>query len=81
MRRGYYRDPGLSIFSYCGCMVLFLIFNATAGFISVGYLMSTLADKTLPFWGQFLIGLIAGEITVPLALVVWILEICGVKIG
>jgi hypothetical protein len=59
----------------CGC---FLIFNLAIGGISVNYLLDYFLGKTIPFLGAALIGLFAAELSVPVAIVVWLLRAFGV---
>jgi hypothetical protein len=68
------KGSGASLVS-CGCL---LIFNLLLGGISVNYLLDVFLGKTIPFIGAALIGLVAGEFTVPVAFVVWILKSFGV---
>lgn len=62
----------------CGCGILLIAFNISIGSWSVNYLLGFFLDKTIPWIGAALIGLIAGEISVPVALVVWLLRAFGV---
>jgi hypothetical protein len=61
-----------------GCCLGIVIINLTIGSWSVNYLLNFFLEKTIPWIGAALIGLVAGEITVPVALVVWILNIFGI---
>ncbi len=61
----------------CGCWLLIVIFNVVLGGWSVDVLLA-LFDKDIPFWGDALIGLIVGEVTIPVALVYTILHYFGV---
>jgi hypothetical protein len=60
-----------------GCWMIALITNAFLGGIAVNYLLA-LIDKNIPFIADMAIGLIVGEIAMPVALAVWILQVCGV---
>lgn len=62
----------------CGCMLLVLIFNVLIGGWSIDYLLWVFLEKNIPFWADGLIGLILGELSVPLAVVVAILRYFGV---
>jgi len=64
----------------CGCLTFVLLFNLTIGGISVNYLSNQLFSKDLPWWADGIIGLFAGEVSVPAAIIVWILRICGVDV-
>jgi hypothetical protein len=58
----------------CGCVLAVLIMNIVFGAMSVNYLLSVFAEKTLPFFWAMVIGLFAGQFTVPVAIIVWVLE-------
>lgn len=62
----------------CGCWVVVLIFNFLVGGWSVNYLLDFFVNKTIPFFGAALIGLFAGEISVPVAVVVALLRFFGI---
>jgi hypothetical protein len=62
----------------CGCSLVLILFNLLVGGWSVNYLLSFFLDKTIPFLGAALIGLVAGEISVPVAIVVALLRAFGV---
>jgi hypothetical protein len=61
-----------------GCFFSILLFNLILGGWSVSFLLTTLVAKTIPFWGACIIGLFAGEVTVPVAVIVWLLKSFGV---
>jgi hypothetical protein len=58
----------------CGCFLLALIINLLAGSWSVNYLLYFFLEKTIPFVGAMLIGLFAGEVTIPVAIVIVLLK-------
>lgn len=62
----------------CGCLILVGVLNATIGWWSVTYLVETLLHKAIAWPWALLIGLIAGEVTIPAAIVVWLLKVAGV---
>ena len=62
----------------CGCWVAVLLINLTIGGWSVSYLLESFTGKVIPFVGAALIGLIVGEISIPVAIVVWLLRLFGV---
>lgn len=62
----------------CGCGILLIAFNIFVGSWSVNYLLGFFLNKTIPFLGAALIGLVAGEISVPVAVVIAILRHFGV---
>lgn len=63
----------------CGCFVWLavLAFNLTLGGMSVNYLLEFFLNKNIPAWGDVLIGLFVAEISVPVAVVVWLLRFFG----
>lgn len=58
----------------CGCVVALLVFNVWLGSWSVNYLLEFFLNKTIPFLGAALIGLFAGEVSIPVAVVVSVLK-------
>ncbi len=58
----------------CGCMLLILVFNVFVGTWSVNYLLMEFLGKTIPIIGAFLIALVAGEFTAPVAIVIAVLK-------
>jgi hypothetical protein len=62
----------------CGCFLVIALFNFLVGAWSVNYLLLVFLGKTIPFLGAALIGLFAGEISIPTAIVVWLLKVFGV---
>jgi len=62
----------------CGCWIVVLLFNILAGAWSVTYLLEFFTDKTIAWGWSALLGLIIAEISVPIAIVVKILELAGV---
>ncbi len=62
----------------CGCLILMMIFNLIAGGWSVNFLLDFFVQKTLPFIATGLIGLIVAEISLLVAIVIYILQFFGV---
>jgi hypothetical protein len=62
----------------CGCWIVIVLFNVLVGAWSVNYLLLEFLGKMIPFWGAALIGLFVGEVSVPVALAVWLLKLFGV---
>ena len=58
----------------CGCWLFLMALNLIAGAWSVNLLLNTFLHKTIPFLGAMVIGLIGGEVTIPLAIVIWVLK-------
>lgn len=63
---------------FIGCALIILIINLTVGGWSVIYLVENLLHKAISWPWAILIGLFAGELTVPLAILVWLLKMAGV---
>lgn len=65
--------------SGCGCtsMLVVFIFNIIVGGVSVDYILSWFS-KDIPTIADIVIGLFVAEISVPVAIVGWILKLCGV---
>lgn len=62
----------------CGCLLGILCLNVVLGGLSTAYCLFALTGRTIPWWGDALIGLVAGEVTVPLMIVLWLLSQFGV---
>ena len=62
----------------CGCLILVLAFNFFVGGWSINYLLDFFLERTIPFIAAAFIGLIVGELSVPAAIVMVILEWCGI---
>lgn len=62
------------------CVVLGLLFAAIIAVSawSVNYLLLFFFNKTIPFLAAVAIAIFGGEVTVPLAVVIWILHSFGV---
>lgn len=60
----------------CGCWLLILLFNLALGGWSVDVILG-LFEKDIPWYGDLLIGLIVAELSVPVALVIVILQFFG----
>ena len=62
-----------------GCLILsaMLVLNITVGAWSVGEILSW-TGKNIPLWADTLIGLFVGEISIPVAIVGWLLKLFGV---
>ena len=72
------RNDGAATIVNCGCALILVAFNIFVGGWSVNYLLMAFAAKTIPFFWAAAIGLFAGEISVPVAIVVAILKHFGV---
>lgn len=58
-------------------MLFIIILNITVGAWSVIEILSWFG-KSIPLWVNALIGLFVGEFSIPVAIIGWILKICGV---
>lgn len=58
-----------------GCMVTVMILNVILGGVSFHYCLWSIFGKDIPWYGDAVFGLFAGEVTIPLAVVVWILRL------
>lgn len=59
-----------------GCLALFAAYGAIAT-TSVNYVLESILGQTVALWTAFLIGVIFGELTVPLMIVCWVLRLGG----
>lgn len=57
---------------------IILIFNITVGALCVDYSLGAIAGVDVPLIADILIGLVAGQVVIPLAIVCFILSACGV---
>jgi hypothetical protein len=62
----------------CIAQTLVVIAYAWIGSLSVNWLLMFFVAKTIPVGAAMLIGLIAGEISIPLSIVVYLLHIFAV---
>ena len=64
----------------CGCTLLLLLvpLNLILGTMAANYCVLSLFNKTIPTITALFIGLVAGEVTMPLAIVLYILRACGI---
>ena len=62
----------------CLGMIIYLIISGTIGGMCIEYLSNTLLDKNLPMWADILIGFLGSSLTIPITVIVYILECCGV---
>jgi len=61
----------------CGCAIAILICNLLLGGVTVNYCLESFIGKTVDFVWAAIAGLFLGEISLPLAVVCWLLRICG----
>ena len=61
-----------------GCFVIVLMFNVVLGGFSINYLLEFFLNANIPFIADALIGMFTAELTVPIWIVMKILEAFGV---
>lgn len=61
-----------------GCVTGVIVVNATLGGIAFNYALASLMGKNIPWIADAIIGLFLGEITIPVALICWVIRLCGV---
>jgi hypothetical protein len=61
----------------CGCVLLVLALNLTVGIWSINYLLDTFVGARAATFPTILGAVLLGEITIPIAVFVWILESAG----
>ena len=66
-------DTSIIYGQYLGYL-LAVVFNIVVGAMSVNYLLTVFFEKAIPFFWAAVIGLFAAEVTVPVAIIVWILK-------
>jgi hypothetical protein len=65
--------------SSMGCLpiIIILVINITIGAWSVGEILSWFG-KDIPLIGDGLIGLVVGEVSIPIAIAGWLLKLFGI---
>ena len=58
-------------------VIIISLINISIGAWSVGEILSWFG-KSIPLIASVIIGLFAGEISIPIAIIGWVLRICGV---
>jgi len=61
----------------CGCILLIPLINLSVGGWSVHYLLNVFFDKDIPWYGDALIGLFVAELSIPVAIVIALLQWLG----
>lgn len=61
----------------CFTVIVILLINLSIGAWSVSEILSWFG-KSIPLIASAIIGLFAGEISIPIAIIGWILKICGI---
>jgi hypothetical protein len=76
--RSYKSRKDSNTLATCGIYLLIAVVNLFLGGISVQYLIEVFTTKVIPFWGAAIIGLFAGEITIPVAVIVYLLKLFNI---
>ncbi len=61
----------------CGCFLLFLLFYVVVSSLSVNYLIEFFGLHSISTVGTCVIGFIAGEVTIPVAICIFLLKAFG----
>lgn len=61
----------------CGCHLLVVLFNLTLGGYSFQYVLKAFIGKDVAWYWDFIGGLFLGEVTVPLAVIAWVVNHIG----
>ena len=61
----------------CFTVIVILLINLSIGVWSISEILSWFG-KSIPLIASVIIGLFAGEISIPIAIIGWVLRICGV---
>ena len=78
-KKKFKKGLALEYTSGCGCMVAVLALNLIFGAMSVNYCLESFMNKHLGFWVAGLLGFFFAEITIPLAIICWVLRLFGVE--
>jgi hypothetical protein len=70
--------PGGCALSGCGCWIAVIILNLTLGAYCFSYSAHEIFGVEVPLILAVIGGLFLGELTIPVAVIVWILVSCGV---
>lgn len=64
--------------TFIGCLLAFGLFGLTIGALLFSYSVFQIFGATLPWWVNLVGGVFAGEVLVPVALVLWLLSLVGI---
>lgn len=62
-----------------GCLGI-LVFNLALGSFAFQYSLWSIFAKDVPWYADMIAGLFLGEFVVPLAVLCWIVRLCGVEV-
>jgi len=72
-------EEKIKLTANCTCCSIWLLINAVFGAISFDYVLWFIWGKNIPFFADIVCGLFVGQFTIPLAIVFWILKLCGIE--
>lgn len=76
----YQSSDGTAVSSACIFIIFILLINITIGSFCFNYDLQCCFGKTANFWVAGLCGLLLGELTIPSAIVCWVVsDLCGVE--
>lgn len=73
------RNERVTAGGFVGCAVLVILFNLFIGAVTFDYALYSLFGKDVPWYADMICGLVLAQITVPVAIVCWILRLCGIE--
>lgn len=62
----------------CGCYLAYIVFALSLGAFCFDYILYSVFGKDVPWYADMIAGLVMSSITVPLAVVCWIVRLCGI---
>ena len=86
MKQKTYYLKGLNMTNFssgkgtCGCYLAVVAFNVTLGAWTFAYCLDTIFGRIVPWYADAVAGLFLGELTVPGAVICWIIKLCGVHV-
>jgi len=68
--------------AWLGCAFVMGILSsyATVGMLSFEYVLKCIVDKDIPWYADFICGFVGGGITIPGAIICWVLQLCGMEV-
>jgi hypothetical protein len=61
-----------------GCIIAFFLFGITIGAYAFNYCVNFIFGVTLPWYINVVGGVLGGEVTLPLAIILWLISLAGV---
>jgi hypothetical protein len=62
-----------------GCLAI-LAFNLTLGGVCFDYALWSIVGKDIPWYADAIAGLFLGQFAVPIAVICWVVKLCGVDV-